>query len=175
MDKSAAGWANAAKVAPIVRQGNVFCHVAGGLFSPAARQAVDFSRPQALPSRSPTRLQKGGERSTFEEDGTLAVDRLEALPLPVADRVAVATEESRRFLDSVGSMRLDPIWIWNALAHRAPHERSEVDFWGSADTGLRPTVQIRGRIDGIRPAFRKTGPPPTTASLASHRGEQGNP
>ena len=92
MDEATAGRADAAKVAPGFGHGNIFGHVAGRLFGRATRQAVDFSWLEAPPSCAPSRLKKGGERQTFEDDGTPAVDRLEALLLPVADCVAVATE-----------------------------------------------------------------------------------
>jgi hypothetical protein len=128
MDEAAAGRAYAAKVASGVGQADIFGHVSGGLLGRATRQAVDFSGLQAPPSCAPSRLKKGSERLTLEDDETPTVDRPEPLLLPVADRVAVATEELRHVIDRVGSMNLDPPRIGSALAHGAPYERSDVDF-----------------------------------------------
>ena len=73
-------------------------------------------------------------------------------------------------------MNLDPPRIGSAFAHGAPrHDRSEVDLSGAPIRDCAQVSKSAGAYIGVRPAFLKIGPPPTTASLASQRGEQGRP
>jgi hypothetical protein len=138
MDEPTAGRTNAAKVASGVGQRDIFGHIAVRLFGRATRQAVGFSGLKVPPSRATARLQKGGKRHTFEDDRALAIDRFEALFCQWRT-VFRWQPKSCAASSRVGSMDLDPTPIESALAHRIPHERSDVDFCGAP---MRDCVQV---------------------------------